>query len=93
LTTKPSSPECRCAVCASSTSVALGYGQQYGTLAARWGYGAQHDGERYHVVLCETCFFQVLAFLRQERRINNLFADIDDEVFGPTARDDFWRET
>lgn len=83
----------RCAVCASNTCVAPGYGHQYGTLEARWGYGAQHDGERYHVVLCESCFFKALAFLRQERRVNNLFADMGDEVFGRITWDDFWRET
>lgn len=29
-----------------------GYGLQYGTLRANWGYGAAHDGERYEVHLC-----------------------------------------
>jgi hypothetical protein len=45
----------RCEVCGGDTRVP-GYGQQFGTLHARWGYGSQHDGERYRVHLCESCF-------------------------------------
>jgi len=81
-----------CAVCGSDTRVP-GYGQQFGTLLARWGYGSQHDGERYQVHLCEPCFFQTLAYLRQERRIHTLFDDeqpTDDQVFGRVVRDDFF---
>lgn len=84
-----------CDVCGCSTRVP-GYGQQHGTLQALWGYGSQHDGERYRVYLCEPCFFQALAYLRQERRINRLFDDeksIDDQAFGRVARDDFFGES
>lgn len=85
----------QCAVCGSNTSV-TGYGQQFGTLEALWGYGTQHDGERYRVHLCEPCFFAALAYLRELRRINTLFDDkppMDDEVFGRVARNDFWGES
>lgn len=84
-----------CDVCGCSTRVP-GCGLQYGTLQARWGYGARHDGERYRVHLCELCFFQALAGLRQERRISRLFDDeqpADDLTFGRIARDDFWGES
>ena len=84
-----------CAVCASNTRVP-DYGQQFGTLEALWGYGSKHDGERYCVHLCESCFFQALAYLREQRRINTLLDDeqrMDDEVFGRVARDDFWEES
>ncbi|MFI8742923.1 hypothetical protein [Stutzerimonas zhaodongensis] len=84
-----------CAVCGEATRVP-GYGQQYGTLTAFWGYGAQHDGERYQVHLCESCFFQTLTYLRQERRIHTLFDDeqpADGQVFGRIARDDFFGES
>jgi hypothetical protein len=84
-----------CAVCGSHTRVA-GYGQQYGTLEALWGYGSQHDGERYRVHLCESCFFGALAYLRQERRINTPFDEVQpsgDQVFGLVARDDFFGES
>ncbi len=85
----------RCAVCGSDTRVP-GYGQQFGTLQALWGFGAQHDGERYRVHLCEPCFFQTLAYLREQRRINTLFDDdqpADDQIFGRVAREDFWGES
>lgn len=83
-----------CDVCGDDTRVA-GYGPQCGTLQALWGDGSKHDGERYRVCLCEHCFFQALAYLRQERRINRLFDDeqLDDEDFGRVARDDFWGES
>ena len=44
-----------CDVCGDSTRVE-GYGLQFGTLRASWGYGSAHDGERYEVHLCEPCF-------------------------------------
>ncbi|MCQ4348879.1 hypothetical protein NGA35_15895 [Pseudomonas stutzeri] len=86
--------EIRCEVCGSSACVP-GYGQQFGTLQALWGYSSQHDGERYRVCLCESCFFLALAHLRQVRRIQRLFDDEqpDDEAFGRVARDDYWGES
>ncbi len=84
-----------CAVCDSDTRV-LGYGQQFGTLQARWGYGSQHDGERYQVHLCEACFFGALAYLRRARRIYTLFDDellADEPAFGLVSRDDFFGES
>lgn len=79
-----------CDVCGASTRVP-GHGSQHGILQAVWGDGSEHDGERYRVHLCESCFFQTLAFLRQERRINTLFDDAsstDEQAFGRVARDD-----
>ncbi|WP_417777666.1 hypothetical protein [Stutzerimonas xanthomarina] len=84
-----------CAVCGEATRVP-GYGQQFGTLQALWGFGAQHDGERYRVHLCESCFFGALSYLRQQRRINTMFDDdqpTDDQAFGQVAREDFWGES
>ncbi|EMX8447923.1 TPA: hypothetical protein MXV65_002435 [Pseudomonas aeruginosa] len=84
-----------CAVCSQNTRVE-GYGLQYGTLQACWGYGARHDGERYEVHLCEACFFGVLSYLRQERRINQLFDEqiaCGEEEFGLVRRDDYFRDS
>lgn len=84
-----------CEVCGESTRVP-GYGQQYGTLEAHWGYGSNHDGDYYCVRLCEPCFFAALAYLRQERRINRLFDDntpVDNPSFGQVARDDWFGES
>jgi hypothetical protein len=82
-----------CDVCGASTCVE-GYGMQFGTLQARWGYGSRHDGERYEVHLCEGCFFQTLANLRRERMVNTLFDEqqVDLDGFGRVARDDFLGE-
>lgn len=92
---KEPATEIFCAVCGAHTRVAE-YGQQYGTLEALWGFGSRHDGERYCVHLCETCFFGALAYLRQERRSNTMFDDVqpmDEQVFGLVARDDFYGES
>ena len=56
-----------CDVCGDSTRIE-GYGLQFGTLRASWGYGSTHDGERYEVHLCEPCFFRTISGLRRERR-------------------------
>ncbi len=91
---KPAS-DLHCDVCGICTHVP-GYGEQYGVLHARWGYGAKHDGERYRVRLCESCFFTALAQLRQERRIHRLFDDVlrcDDDAFGRVACNDYWADS
>ena len=73
-----------CDVCGTGTASACG--PEFGTLQAHWGYGSQHDTERYEVHLCESCFFGTLAYLRQEHRINNMFAEdyrpAEPEYFG-----------
>ncbi|MBL0655700.1 hypothetical protein JD524_13870 [Aeromonas caviae] len=74
----------RCDVCGESSKKAEQ--MNYATLSANWGYGSRHDGERYHVDLCESCFFEALANLRQSYRQINMFADdyepVDPERFG-----------
>jgi len=92
---KESLSDIRCDVCDATTRVP-GYGSQFGNLEALWGYGSQHDGQRYRVRLCETCFFGALAYLRQERRINGLFDEVqpvDDPAFGQIATDDYFGES
>lgn len=64
----------RCDVCDESTSNHGRYPPQFGTLQAHWGYGAQHDGEAFEVHLCERCFFQALANLREQRRGELMFS-------------------
>ena len=81
-----------CDVCASSALLENG-GLQYGCLEARWGYGAKHDGERYEVHLCEYCFFKTIAYLKQERRIDNIFDDQvtnSNEHLGLIAKNEFF---
>jgi hypothetical protein len=67
-------PDVICDVCRRSTSLDTGV-QQFGSLQALWGPGSVHEGERYEVHLCEFCFFQALANLKQERRTQNLFSE------------------
>ncbi|MEH6800684.1 MAG: hypothetical protein V7681_15430 [Halopseudomonas sabulinigri] len=87
-----SQSDIHCDVCEANTRVP-GYGNQLGYLQALWGYGSKHDGEGYQVRLCESCFFGALSHLRQERRINGLFDDVqlvDDPSFGRVATDDYF---
>jgi hypothetical protein len=88
-----------CDVCQFSTRV-IGGGLQFGTLQAHWGYGTKHDGERYELHLCEDCFFQAVANLKQDRRSQALFADdgradramVGDD-FGLVAKDDYFKDS
>lgn len=82
-----------CDVCGDSTRVE-GYGLQFGTLRANWGYGSNHDGERYELHLCEPCFFRTVSGLRRERMVNFMFTDEPQDLdsFGRVARDDFFSD-
>ncbi|MBC8978784.1 hypothetical protein IAI52_00855 [Pseudomonas lurida] len=68
-----------CDACTSSTRINTGV-NEYGVLRARWGYGSSHDGESYELHLCEACFFQTIANIKQDRRSHTLFAEGYPEV-------------
>jgi hypothetical protein len=76
-----------CDVCQLSTRVTNG-GLQFATLQAHWGDGTKHHGERYELHLCEGCFFQAVANLKQERRTQTLFSD-DGRADRAFVGDDF----
>ncbi|WP_404376139.1 hypothetical protein [Vreelandella aquamarina] len=85
-----------CDVCLTSTQTTSG-GLEFATLQAHWGYGSQHDGERYEVHLCEDCFFRTLAYFKQERRVQNLFSEEGDAGLqagdiGLVAKDDYFSD-
>ncbi|MGY2413099.1 hypothetical protein [Pseudomonas pergaminensis] len=84
----------RCDVCNESTRLENG-NLQYETLEAHWGYGSAHDGKRYEAHLCERCFFNTLAYLKQARRTLHLF-DGDPRSpegdLGLVTRNDLFRD-
>lgn len=85
----------KCDVCGTSTRIEEG-GYQFATLQAHWGYGTLHDGERYEIHLCEHCFFQALANIKEQRRAEHMFSDDPLEHssdLGLVARDDFFKES
>lgn len=55
------------------TAAADGHELQLAVLQATWGLGSIHDGESYHIRLCEECFFRVLGDLRFQRAIQEPF--------------------
>lgn len=83
-----------CDVCQSTTRVEGAL--QFATLAARWGYGASHDGERYELHLCESCFFETHAYIRQQRRISHMFDNdsdpVTDQDLGLVAKEDYFAD-
>lgn len=88
----------RCDVCLTSTQTVNG-GLEFATLQAHWGYGSQHDGERYEAHLCEDCFFRTLAYFKQERRVQNLFSEEGcadalqpNEKLGLVTTNDYFRD-
>ncbi|MNC10608.1 hypothetical protein D3C75_582730 [compost metagenome] len=81
-----------CDVCRCSTRLDNGL-LQFATLQAHWGFGSEHDGEHYELHLCEGCFFNTMAYFKQERRIHQLFSDDEQtptDDLGLVARDDFF---
>lgn len=86
-----------CDVCGTSTTKP-GTPAQYGVLSAHWGYGSQHDGERYEVHLCEGCFFSTLTGLRRQRMVEHLFDEVSDQAIKPDApfglveRDNYFKD-
>ena len=41
---------------------------EYGELTATWGYCSNQDGTQYDIQLCETCFNEVIEFLKKKRK-------------------------
>lgn len=64
-----------CDVCGSSTTRQPNGSPDYASLTANWGYGSPHDGDSYETHLCEPCFFQTLAYLKQQRKGNSIGCD------------------
>jgi hypothetical protein len=44
------------------------FDHEYATIEATWGYFSEQDGTKYSVELCESCFNEVLTFLKEKRR-------------------------
>ncbi|WP_156958060.1 hypothetical protein [Pseudomonas knackmussii] len=61
-----------CDACCRTTADG-GQELQLAVLQATWRLGAIHEGERYHIRLCEECFFRVLGDLRFQRAIQEPF--------------------
>lgn len=64
----------KCDVCGASTLAEHGV-INAGSLQANWGFGSKHDGDRYHIDLCEVCFFDTLSYLKRERQSPRVFRD------------------
>ena len=41
---------------------------EYAKIEATWGYFSEQDGTRYDIEICESCFNEVLDFLKKKRR-------------------------
>ena len=41
---------------------------EYAELNATWGYFSQQDGQQFDIQLCETCFNEVLDFIKKKRK-------------------------
>lgn len=57
---------------------------EFASVTAKWGYTTSHDGQSYHIHLCESCFFQSLANLREARRTCRML----DANFDPCKTDE-----
>ena len=41
---------------------------EYAELSATWGYFSNQDGLQYDIQICETCFNEVIDFLKKKRK-------------------------
>lgn len=41
---------------------------EYAELSATWGYFSDQDGMQYDIQICETCFNEVIDFLKKKRK-------------------------
>ena len=41
---------------------------EYAELNATWGYFSNQDGLQYDIQICETCFNEVIGFLKNKRK-------------------------
>lgn len=57
-----------CDICGKSTTILEQIGPDYATLEGCWGYGSLNDGLKYDLQFCETCFNEVLSFIKNKRR-------------------------
>ncbi len=70
---------------------------EFGVLSALWGYGSEHDGERYEIHLCESCFFATLSNLRRQRMVEHMFDDAANQAgesgapFGLVERGNYFK--
>lgn len=65
-----------CDCCSQSTTKDPENGvHEYATLSADWGHYSKHDNESYRYQLCETCFFEVISYLRERSRSLGIFDD------------------
>lgn len=44
---------------------------EFATLNASWGYYSDSDGKSYKIQLCEKCFYDVIAHIKLNCKVNN----------------------
>ena len=44
------------------------FDHEYASIEATWGYLSNQDGIQYDIQICETCFTEVLDFIKDKRR-------------------------
>jgi hypothetical protein len=47
------------------------YDHEFAAIEAKWGYWSKQDGTVYGIQICETCFTEVLNFIKDKRRTFN----------------------
>lgn len=41
---------------------------EYATIESTWGYFSNQDGTQYDIQICESCFNEVIDFLKKKRK-------------------------
>lgn len=56
-----------CDICGSCCTED-GFGDEYATLEALWGYYSSKDGAKFDIQICERCFDDTIEWMRQKRK-------------------------
>lgn len=57
-----------CDVCGKNCTDDMG-NHENATLEATWGYSSHSDGLQFTIHICENCFYDTVAFLRNKRSL------------------------
>jgi hypothetical protein len=63
--------EILCDCCGQSCTKEFPFDHEYASIEATWGYLSNQDGTQYDIQICETCFTEVLNFIKDKRRTFN----------------------
>ena len=57
-----------CDICGKTCTDDFYNNHENATLEAYWGYNSRSDGSKYEIHLCEQCFYDTIAWMKNKRQ-------------------------